>query len=204
MSTRKPTITDDAIIVPNDSHDDATSTEYPRDVYEHSTKAVGTQQWVANAWAEGKLPTHDTLRTSRGNQRGYQYPDGRGRLVHYSTLAAVRTLNQLVITNSQDYSKGNAKVDHPSYTHCPKGRYTLPLTQMDAFGTDCPNWKHIRDVVVGDHEDADGYDRLVVFRVPEDDGEKYDYFYRASRHHFDDDELSDRDVTRFLNQIQDK
>lgn len=188
-------------IVWEDDHD--TEHRYPADVYEVTTKAVGSQQWVANQWAEGKLPLHDTLRSSTGNFKGHQYDDGSGKLKHYRTIEAVRTLNQTVISNTQCYARGFAHCSTPHAAYCPKRTLeSLPLTQLTSLGGDWPSWKHItavdkRPTLDGENTpapDANGYDRLIVFDLP-DEGEMY---YRASKEAVDTDPLAPDDARDFV------
>lgn len=181
--------------------DDITQ-KFPKDVYERTTQAVGNQQWVANAWAEGQLPTHEfagnfcAVRTSTENFRGKQYPDGHGVLKHYKTIEAYRTLNQLVLINSQCYARGWAKCNAPHKGYCEQ-RFTLPLTAMKrGYKQERPELKHISTVEVGDEEDPNGYDRLVVYEV-----EGNETYYRAAREKFDDDPLADSEVGKFLQAI---
>lgn len=93
---------------------------YPDDVYHETSRATGTQQEVADMWADGALPTHSTagnrvkLYTSTDNFRGYQYPDGRGLLKHYAHIQAIRTRSGLVIGDSSCYGKGWAHCSYPT------------------------------------------------------------------------------------------
>lgn len=92
---------------------------YPDSVYHEKNRATGTQQEVADMWADGALPTHSTsgnrvmLYTSTKNFCGYQYPDGRGLLKHYSHIQAVRTRSGLVIGDSSCWAKGFAHCSYP-------------------------------------------------------------------------------------------
>jgi hypothetical protein len=92
---------------------------YPDDVYYETKRANGNQQWVADRWADGALPTHSTagikvkLYTSTGNFRGYQYPNGKGKLIHYSHIQAIRTNSGLLIGDSSCYAKGFAHCTYP-------------------------------------------------------------------------------------------
>jgi hypothetical protein len=104
---------------------------YPDSVYHETTRATGTQQEVADMWADGALPTHSTagitvkLYTSTENFVGKQYPDGRGLLKHYSHIQAIRTRSGLVISDSDCYGKGWARCSNPT----DKQGY-LPLTKL--------------------------------------------------------------------------
>lgn len=147
---------------------------YPCSVYQPTTRATGTQQWVADQWASGALPTHSAtgasckLYTSNNNFRGLQYPDGRGVLKHYSTIEAVRTLSGLVITNTECFSRGFAFCTTPRDSVCPNGKEPLPLTQytslMRASSADLPHWRHIEQVDVFDGT-YKNHDRLIVAMV---------------------------------------
>jgi hypothetical protein len=114
---------------------------FPDDVYTETSRATGNQQWVADAWAEGKLPTHSVsgdavkLYTSTRNFEGYQYTDGRGKLKHYAHIQAIRTRSGLVVADNECYGKG--------WAHCntPRDKAgSLPLTSL-------------KDELRGDHED---------------------------------------------------
>lgn len=104
---------------------------YPDDVYRETLRATGKQQWVADAWAEGQLPTHSVagnavkLYTSTENFCGYQYPDGHGKLKHYDHLQAIRTHSGLVVADSECYSRGWAKCNTPK-----EKAGSLPLTTL--------------------------------------------------------------------------
>lgn len=107
--------------------------EYPVDVYEETTRAKhDSQRDVTRAWCDGKLPTHNTngeacvLYSSR-NFKGYQYPDGSGKLKHYSTTEAIRTRNGLVINNLECWSKGWARCSPPARSN---RDHSLPLTTL--------------------------------------------------------------------------
>lgn len=163
--------------------------------YEITNRSVGTQQEVANWWAEGKLPIHKDckLRTSTGNLVGQQHKDGSGILVHYITIAAVRTMNQHILCNTQDYAKGWAKCTYPDTSHCPHGKkYWLPLSSMDRKSV--PDSKHIVDVLTGSRNpgrysqapDGFEYDRIVVFEQDERGAE----YYRANSDDIDEEPLS--------------
>jgi hypothetical protein len=92
---------------------------YPDDVYEESSRATGTQQEIANMWADGKLPVHSTagsdvkLYVSGGNFVGLQKTDRSGKLVHYDHIEAIRTKSGLIISDSSCYAKGRALCSTP-------------------------------------------------------------------------------------------
>lgn len=92
---------------------------YPDDVYEESSRATGTQQEVANMWADGKLPLHSTtgnavkLYVSGGNFVGLQKTDRSGKLVHYNHIEAIRTKSGLIISDSSCYARGWAHCSTP-------------------------------------------------------------------------------------------
>jgi len=184
---------------------DGSTTEYNADVYEPISRATGNQQWVANAWARGALPTHNDGKfyTSTRNFRGYQYPEGHGKLIHYSTLAAYRTLNQTVLINSEDHADGWATLTRPHDRECPNGEsFFLPLSQMTARLSDAPPLKYVREVLEGDRSDDDGYDKLVVFDLRETDNyDGDDRLYRATSTRFDDDPLDDAAVIDYVGTI---
>lgn len=176
---------------PTDTIVDQTDTEYTADLYYESTKAVGNQQWVANQWADGALPTHESgnLRTSTGNFCGKQYPDGHGRLVHYSTTEAIRTRNGLIISNAQCYSRGFAHCTTPNADYRSNEYLSLPLTSLESRYNDLPDVYDIREVRTGD-DDENGYDRLVVY----DDGAAI----RANKDGYDGTSLTELEAANFL------
>lgn len=146
--------------------------EYPADLYEESSKAVGTQQWVADNWAQMKLPLHTNgvLRTSSRNFKGYQNPDGSGRLKHYRTIEGIRTKSELVISNTECYARGFAHCSMPQAKFC-KSKTALPLTALmsrtqNPTQTDLPSVYDIEAVLEpgGEHN---GYDRIVVYNEPD-------------------------------------
>lgn len=117
------------------SNTDDGSDDVPHHHY-HATKrkAYGSQQEVAEAWADGAFPTHNVGRRGRAelysspNFRGFQHPDGTGRLMHYGTREAIRTHNGLIIANQQCWSRG--------FAHCspPRDRdATLPLSAIESL-----------------------------------------------------------------------
>jgi hypothetical protein len=56
-----------------------------------------------------------TVRTvSEKNFYAVQFPDGSGVMVHYDTIAAVRTRHGVVLKNRQDFANGRARVTPPS------------------------------------------------------------------------------------------
>lgn len=162
---------------PEDVIEAVNGCSYPRSVYHETSQATGTQQWVANEWATGALPPHSTtgsackLYTSNNNFRGYQYTDGRGELEHYSTIEAVRTLNGLIISNTQCYSKGYAYCSTPKRSVCENGKESLPLSQYVRLqrksDNHLPHWKYIEQVDRFDGE-YKGHDRLIVANVDEE------------------------------------
>jgi hypothetical protein len=104
---------------------------FPDDVYEETSRATGNQQWVADHWADGKLPTHSTsgdavvLYTGTGNFKGFQYPDGRGKLKHYNHIQAIRTRSGLIIGDSSCYARGMAHCNYPTDED-----YRINLTEL--------------------------------------------------------------------------
>lgn len=159
-------------------------TEYPADIYEKSSRATGSQQWVANGWMRGMLPTHSTgapgykwrdtpelraacvLYSSTRNFKGYQFPDGAGLLRHYGTIEGIRTINGVFISNTGCYARGRAHCNTPSPSVTAK-RASLPLTTMHhrqrrAGDGSVPGIYHIVDVVRTD-DDYNGFNRLVEY-----------------------------------------
>jgi len=104
---------------------------YPDDVYTETSRATGNQQWVADHWAAGDLPTHSTsgdavkLYTSTENFVGYQYTDGRGKIKHYAHIQAIRTRSGLIVADSECYGKGWARCSTPR-----EKAGSLPLTSL--------------------------------------------------------------------------
>jgi hypothetical protein len=83
--------------------------------------AYSSQHDIAEAWADGALPTHCT--TSNGirlyssdNFKGIQHPDGSGELQHYSHIQAIRTKSGLIIGDSSCYGRGLAYCTYPNDT----------------------------------------------------------------------------------------
>lgn len=120
-------------------------------------KAYGSQQGCADAWAEGKFPTHNMTMGggaklySSPNFEGIQYPDGRGKLMHYRTREAIRTRNGLVVSNEQCWSAG--------FAHCSAPRSadaTLPLSALESFLDDEHDVYDVERVV------KDGLHRVAV------------------------------------------
>jgi len=112
---------------------------FPDSVYTETSRATGNQQWVADHWAAGDLPTHSVsgdavkLYTSTENFVGYQYTDGRGKLKHYSHIQAIRTRSGLVIGDSSCYGKGWA---HCSYPNDRDGYIDLTSLKSELRGDD--------------------------------------------------------------------
>lgn len=196
---------DDKIVVTHEQSK-ATPTVYDGSVYTPTNRATGTQQEVANMWARGDLPTHKNgeFYTSTRNFRGKQYPDGHGELIHYATLAAVRTLNQLVLTNSEDYARGWATVTYPHKSACPNNRtHHLPLSTMARPRWNCPPLKHVTEVHEGDHSDEQGYDTMVVYNTSHtDEFDGDETCYRAASDKFDDDPLPADSAREFVDHIK--
>lgn len=145
--------------------------EYPADFYTESNRKTGTQRWVANEWAKGSLPTHNTsgsacvLTSSTGNFRGLQYPSGKGKLKHYRTIEGIRTIEGLFISNTECYARGWAHCTTPSLSVVPSAnRASLPLTTMDARQRKAtvPDMYHIINVVRL-NDSYNGFDRVVEY-----------------------------------------
>lgn len=142
----------------NSNENEVPETEWSAIDYEDTNKkAYDSQQDVADAWAEGKFPTHNMNRDGEavlysgtpGNRRttrrgvfgssssnnsdtpwstsgargtecnfyGVQRPDGTGTLWHYSTREAIRTKENVVISNQQCWSSGFAHCSKPDYDY---------------------------------------------------------------------------------------
>lgn len=153
---------------------------FPDDVYEETTKAVGSQQWVADQWAQGMLPLHETgspgyrsgrdpgersacvLRSSTGNFKGYQFTDGSGLLQHYSTIEAIRSREGLIVGNIECWSRGWAHCSKPRNPSCD---HTLPLSSLkDHLGRHDPSLYDIESITEGDEIEItfEGGERLVI------------------------------------------
>lgn len=176
-------VTDDEIIVEVTA--DVKPKRYPADIYEPTKKkAYSSQQACANAWAQGKLPVHNGgLLYSSPNYQGHQYQSGKGKIVHYSTISDIRTLNGLIITNSEDYGRGWAHEAHPSKKYRPNDYVSLPLTTMDAYNHDVDIYEisRIRDLPA----ERGDYDKVVIFGEGQDEEA-----HLASQNSFDDEVLS--------------
>jgi hypothetical protein len=135
---------------------------YPDDVYEETSRATGNQQWVADHWAAGDLPTHSVsgdavkLYTSTENFVGFQYTDGRGKLKHYKHIECIRTRSGLLIGDSSCWARGFARCSKPRKTeHC----IDLTSLKSELRGDD----EDIYDITALDND-------LIVF----ESGRKYD------------------------------
>lgn len=168
------------------------------DVYEPVTRAVGTQREVANRWARGELPVHEVkgdihaeLRTTTGNYKAFQYPDGTGRTQHYAVTNAIRTRHGEFLLNSQDYAKGWATLTYPS-ADVTGPRSTLDLSARVPF-----SFYDIKEVTVGKYHGSDGFMGLVEVE-PMDGNVQY---YRANRDEWDDEPLPPHQIDAFLDDI---
>jgi hypothetical protein len=148
---------------------DDTGTEYPEGLYLPTTRAVGRQQEVANWWAEMKVPTHEggILRSSTGNFKGYQYPDGRGKLKHYRHLEAIRTREAaglLVISDRECYARGFAHCSTPQSNHMDG---SAPLTSLKddlrSMAVDLYDINHIEKVELDRDDGTTKRARLIGF-----------------------------------------
>lgn len=101
----------------------------PHERYTATKRACyGKQQDVADAWADGKYPTHNGgVLYSSPNFTGYQFKNGTGRLMHYSTREAIRTRNGLILSNGQCWSAGFAHCSTPKNTDG-----TVPLSAVES------------------------------------------------------------------------
>jgi len=176
----------------DDDENTVPETEWSAIDYEDTNKkAYGSQQDVADAWEEGKFPTHNmnreggavlytgtpgTSRRSRGrgvfgsssnsssdtpwsnrgargtecNFYGVQNADGSGTLWHYSTREAIRTQDNVVISNQQCWSSGFAHCSKPDYD------YEVPF---DAVSTHLDSGDTVFDIagVIGQPETTASY-----------------------------------------------
>jgi len=107
-------------------------------------KAYGSQSECAEAWADRQFPTHNmdvdmdrgsgagaTIYSSE-NFRGEQYSDGTGKLVHYSTIADIRTVHDRIIRNSQDFGAGGVFYGaHESHPDRDRIDFAAPLDAIE-------------------------------------------------------------------------
>lgn len=101
-----------------DGNELAQDADVPHARYTKTSRAVyNSQQQVADAWADGKYPTHTNGRLrSSGNFEAIHNDDGSGKLMHYRTREAIRTTNGLVLSNEQCWAAGSAHCSPPRYT----------------------------------------------------------------------------------------
>jgi hypothetical protein len=104
-------------------------------------KSFNSQRDCMTAWEDMQFPTHSVdyddhghgltawLYSDPDNFSAYQHADGTGRVVHYSTLAAIRTRNGTVLNNSQDHANGFARV-----TPAQDAAASIPLTTIKESG----------------------------------------------------------------------
>jgi len=83
-----------------------------------------TTQPRGRRWGRRFRGDDDTERVI--NFSAVQHPDGHGVVEHYSTIAAIRTRNGLVIANEQDYGGGFAQITRPDDADA-----TIPLTGIE-------------------------------------------------------------------------
>jgi len=189
--------------------------EYDLDQYEVIPKCVGTQQWIADAWAEMKLPANTTklggamFASSTRNFRGHQYPDGHGKLKHYKTLEAIRTRNLTTIINAECWSRGWAHCSTPHSAMTPKKElHTLPLTTLNSRRNDLPDIYDISEVVKAhkkqgsNHEylSSGGWSRLVVYRTEGDNGNVEETFVPTNKEDFGAP-MTERQADEFVAEI---
>jgi len=134
----------------------------PHQRYNHTSKAVyNSQHDVASAWVNGQYPSEDmkgaVVRNSSSNFLGRQRADGSGVLRHYRTIEAIRTLNGLIISNSQCWARGFAHCTTP-----PNTDYSAPLTSIRQ---ELDSDHRLRDIVSVDVEGSD-----MIFHI---DGAEY-------------------------------
>ena len=99
------------------------------------------------------------------NFRGIQRPDGTGRLVHYSTTAAIRTKNGLVITNQQNWAGGWAQVTEPRAW---ERDYELPLDGIEDLLESGESLYDIVDVVCDEESWLENWNGRKFRSVPRD------------------------------------
>jgi hypothetical protein len=181
------------------------SHEYPADIYEPTRKAIGSQQEVADWWASGRLPTHMDkgnrvlLASGTRNFRGYQYPSGYGKLKHYRTIEAIRTVGGLVVSNTECYARGWAHCSTPSRSACPGRKESFPLTTLSKPGRDLKSLIDVQSTNYppsGQPYDRE-YDRLAVF---EDDAGNIEA-YPAKYDCVGDEALTGGDIDAFLDTV---
>jgi hypothetical protein len=155
MSQTAHTITTGRIVADNDR-------DYPADVYHQTSRATGDQQWVADQWAAGALPTHSVkgncvrLYTGTENFVGKQYPEGHGLLQHYAHIECIRTRSGLIISDTSCYGRG--------WAHC-----STP-TDVDARLDVTTLKENLRSADVDIYDITEVNDEVVTF----DGGAKYD------------------------------
>ena len=106
--------------------------QYDSNTYKITSRAVGTQQWVADRWAEGCLPANSKsettkLRSSTGNFQGIHRADGSGLLKHYNHIECIRTRSGLIISDTSCWARGFAHCDTPRHTD-----YRFDVTTLNA------------------------------------------------------------------------
>jgi hypothetical protein len=141
--------------------DSSIESDVPADYTETSRACYDSQQDVADAWAAGHFPTHNTDRNgsaylycgqtrsseraevvgSSTNFHGIQRTDGSGVLMHYSTREAVRLTDGTIIDNQQCWATGFAHCSHP-----PSVDYKLPLDVVEVYLDDRHSLEDIQDV----------------------------------------------------------
>lgn len=157
----------------------------------HATKrkAYGSQRDVAEAWADGAYPTHNVMSVegaygvpsvarrdaretgasraaelySSENFRGYQFDNGAGTLVHYSTREAIRTPEGLVISNKQCWATGFASCATPRDTDG-----SLPLSAVEELVDDEDSVFDVVDVI-----EPDGFGSHGRVAVIDGESERY-------------------------------
>jgi len=102
-------------------------------------KSFSSQADCMTAWEEQKFPTHNlqhdathgvmAVSYSSENFRAYAHADGTGHVMHYDTLAAIRTRNGTVVNNQQDHATGFARV-----TRADDAAGRIPLSTIQDSG----------------------------------------------------------------------
>jgi nucleoside diphosphate kinase len=137
--------------------------------YTITTKKVyQSQANCAQAFSNMHFPIHNVYGGNRRtifakfqsspNYVAQQRLDGAGKIMHYSTLAGIRTRHGLTITNTDDYAKGWATVTPPADSDA-----RLPLSSMNTRGFD------ICDICMVSDE-----------QITVDDGESINDFYLSN------------------------
>lgn len=166
-------------------------TRYPTSLYSETGKSVGSQRDVTGWWNQYKIKPSRTrgfacvLVSGTRAHKGYQYPNGAGKIVHYSTLEAIRTIHGKVYNNTECYAKGWA---HCSPPKAPNDR--LPLTHFTSKFSLTEAYK-LR--IVLDHPNREGM-KLAVTKpsaYTEDFEQRFFEFTKKGKDHWEIHEVND-------------